>query len=53
MRVSFKIGEGFVNTTHQPQIKYDDVNMISEMIKMMIDFNLDDDDKKMVKIDLN
>ena len=28
-------------------------DMISEMIKMMIDFNLDDDDKKMVKIDLN
>ena len=27
--------------------------MISEMIKMMINFNLDDDDKKMVKIDLN
>ena len=54
MRASFKIGEGFVNPKYHPhQIRYGYLNMISEMIKMMIDLNLDDDDKKMVMIDPN
>ena len=52
MRASFKIG--FVNPKyHLPQIRYGGEDQISEMIKMMIDLNLDDDDKKMVMIDLN
>ena len=52
MRASFKIG--FVNPKYHPhQIRYSGEDHISEMIKMMIDLNLDDNDKKMVMIDPN